>query len=95
MLHEKTLPEWVREDKERRARAIKRRAKAYKFRLVDSSPWQVYIGPVRNRREATEAITALFGEAPKTVRVHSVSDPWPHPVPKTYTQNPARIACLR
>lgn len=55
----------------------KRRARAYRYRLSDLPSWQLYIGPVRNREEATRALKTLFGNRLTEVRVHPVCDPWP------------------
>ena len=54
----------------------KHRARAYRYRLNGMDSWRVYIGPVRNREEATRALAGLFGADLAEVRVHPVSDPW-------------------
>jgi len=55
----------------------KRRARAYRYRLTGLQSWQVYVGPVRNREEATRALMDMFGDCLTEVRVHPVCDPWP------------------
>lgn len=54
----------------------KRRARAYRYRLTGLESWRVYIGPVRNKEEATRALKTLFGNRLTQVRVHPVCDPW-------------------
>lgn len=56
--------------------ARKRPAKAYRFQINGSALWLVFVGPVRNRGEATRVLKALFGNRLTDVRVHPVSDPW-------------------
>lgn len=57
--------------------SLKRRARAYRYRLAGMKSWQVYIGQVRNREEAVRALKELFGDRLAEVRVHPICDPWP------------------
>jgi hypothetical protein len=53
------------------------RARAYRFRLIGSADWYVFVARVRNRGEAETMLRAKFGDSLAAVRVHPVSDPWP------------------
>lgn len=76
---------WARTDLDRRARARRRKAKAYRYLLPGAQEWQTYIGVARNVKSATAAIADVFGVKPVAVRVHPISDPWPHPMPDKAT----------
>jgi hypothetical protein len=54
----------------------KRKARAYLFRLGRSPDWEVFVGPVRNLGEASQAIEQTFGEKPAAIRIHRLFDPW-------------------
>lgn len=44
--------------------------KMYRFRL-QGFPWMTFIGPVRNKIEATQALYSQFGNLLSEVRLHS------------------------
>lgn len=44
------------------------RARPYRFR-IEGHPWMTFIGPVRNREEATQMLRAIFGECLSEVRL--------------------------
>jgi len=72
----------------------KRRARAYRYRLTDMKSWEVYIGAVRNREEATRALRNLFGDLLAEVRVHPVCDPWPKPKADLHINNDVRLRTI-
>lgn len=45
-------------------------AKVYKF-CLRGFPWMTFIGPVRNKIEATQALYSQFGNLLSEVRLHS------------------------
>lgn len=49
----------------------RRTAKAYRFKL-HGFPWMTFIGAVRNKEEATQALLARFGRYLENVRLHSI-----------------------
>jgi hypothetical protein len=50
-------------------------AKAYRFRL-HGHPWMTYVGPVRNKIEAEQALSKQFGPLLREVRLHPFCDPF-------------------